>query len=249
MRTANVACALSFMLVVSAAWGDALVSGVSDDAIEITSNYTGSRIAVFGAIERPKRNAPHDLVVVVRGPRTNLTVRRKDRIAGIWINRDQAEFVGVPEFYYVASSRPLNQIAPVALRAKLGVGLDVLSGTSVASHHDVQPFHDALVRRERIAGRYAEIPNGVQYLKGTLFRVQVPVPANVARGTYTAQVLLFRNGKVVGANSSRFTIANYGLERQLFNLAHRRPLAYGASAVCFAVLLGWLSSLFFRQSL
>jgi uncharacterized protein (TIGR02186 family) len=226
-----------------------LVSGLSQDSIEITSNYTGSTIVVFGAIERPVSNAPRDIVVVVRGPETTMTVRRKDRIAGIWINRDRAEFSGVPAFYFVASTRPISEVAARDMRARLGLGLDVLKGSGVHAHHDPAPFRDALIRRQIQAHLYAELPGGVQYLSDTLFRVQVPVPANVARGDYTAQVFLFRNGYVISAQSTPFLISNSGLERQLFNFAHDSPLAYGIFAVAAAMLLGWVSSLVFRQSL
>jgi hypothetical protein len=38
-----------------------------------------------------------------------------------------------------------------------------------------------------------------------------------------------------------------GLERNLFNFAHNEPLAYGLAAVLMAMLLGYISSLIFRQ--
>lgn len=233
----------------AAARAEDLVSGLSQDSIEITSNYTGSTIVVFGAIERPISNAPRDIVVVVRGPETTLTVRRKDRIAGIWINRDRAEFSGMPAYYFIASTRPVKDIASSGMRTRLGIGLDVLRASSVHAHHDPAPFRDALVRWQIKSHLYAEIPGGVQYLSDTLFRAQVPVPANVARGDYTAQVFLFRNGYVISAQSTPFSISNFGLERQLFNFAHDRPLAYGVFAVAAAMLLGWVSSFVFRQSL
>ncbi len=241
-------CLAAAFALSTAATAEDLVSGLSQDSIEITSNYTGSTIVVFGAIERPVSNAPRDIVVVVRGPETTLTIRRKDRVAGIWINRDRAEFSGVPAFYFVASTRPIGEVAARDMRARLGVGLDVLRGSTVHAHHDPTPFRDALIRRQIQAHIYAEIPGGVQYLSDTLFRVQVPVPANVARGDYTAQVFLFRNGYVISAQSTPFSISNSGLERELFNFAHDRPLSYGVFAVAAAMLLGWLSSLFFRQS-
>lgn len=244
--TAGLAVAVSFG---TRATAEDLVSGLSQDSIEITSNYTGSTIVVFGAIERPVSNAPRDIVVVVRGPETTLTVRRKDRIAGIWINRDRAEFSGMPAYYFVASTRPVKDVASRDMRGRLGVGLDVLKSSGIHAHHDPTPFRDALVRWQIRSHLYAEIPGGVQYLSDTLFRVQVPVPANVARGDYTAQVFLFRNGYVISAQSTPFSISNSGLERQLFNFAHDRPLAYGVFAVAAAMLLGWLSSLVFRQSL
>jgi uncharacterized protein (TIGR02186 family) len=239
---------LAFFALTGAVAAEDLVSGLSQDSVAITSNYAGSTIVVFGAIEHPIANAPRDIVVVVRGPATTMTIRRKDRVAGIWINRDQAQFNGMPAYYFAAGTRPIKDIAGHDLRARLGVGLDVVNGTNVHSHHAAGPFRDALIRQEVKAGLYAELPNGVEYLSDTLFRVRVPVPANITRGEYTAQVYLFRNGYVISEQSTPFSISNSGLERQIYRLAHSDPVAYGLLAVMVAVLLGWLSSLFFRQS-
>jgi hypothetical protein len=37
-----------------------------------------------------------DVVVVFRGPPVDYAVRRKERIAGIWLNTDRVDFQGVP---------------------------------------------------------------------------------------------------------------------------------------------------------
>jgi len=50
---------------------------------------------VFGAVERPVADAKPDVVVVVRGPETDMRVRRKDRVAGIWINRNRVVLRGM----------------------------------------------------------------------------------------------------------------------------------------------------------
>ena len=71
----------------------------------------------------------------------------------------------------------------------------------------------------------------------------------LARGEYTAEVYLFEGGNMISAQVTPFYIDQTGLERQLFNFAREWPLIYGTSAVAMALMLGWLSSLFFRQSL
>ncbi|MEO8300523.1 MAG: TIGR02186 family protein, partial [Rhizomicrobium sp.] len=81
-----------------AASAEDLVSGISQDTIQITSNYTGTDIVVFGAIERPQGVQGRNIVVVVRGPDQDMTVRRRNRIAGIWINSDAARFEGMPAY-------------------------------------------------------------------------------------------------------------------------------------------------------
>lgn len=250
MRTCLLFAMLLLDFLLSApAKGEDLVSGLSQDSIEITSNYTGSTIVVFGAIERPAGEGRRDVVVVVRGPPATMTVRRKDRIAGLWINNARALFYGMPSFYFVASSRPMKEIATHDLLARYSLGLDSVTPKATRAQGPSEPFRLAVIRRKEQQGLYAELPNGVEFLSETLFRVRVPVPASVATGEYTAEVYLFQDDAMVSAQVTPFFIDQTGLERQLFNFAHRWPFTYGASAVAMALLLGWLSSLFFRQSL
>ena len=80
-----------------------LVSGLSTDLIQITSSFTGTDFVIFGAIDPPRTPANatmQDLVVVIRGPTLDMTVRRKERILGIWVNREQVAFSGLPGYYF-----------------------------------------------------------------------------------------------------------------------------------------------------
>jgi len=97
---------------ICAAQAEGLVSGISQDIIQITSSYTGTDIVVFGAIEHAQNAQGRDIVVVVRGPDEPMTVRRRDRIAGVWVNSDAARFEGLPVYYYLASTEPIARIAP-----------------------------------------------------------------------------------------------------------------------------------------
>ena len=224
-----------------------LVSGVSQDLIQITSNYTGSDIVVFGAVERQEKAAGRDIVVVVRGPDTGLTVRRRDRVAGIWINHDAASLNGMPAYYYLASSRPLAQIAPQAALARYGIGVANLQPDTVHAHHEVEPFRQAALRLMGDQGLYREAPLGVEFLSETLFRAHVPVPAGVTRGQYDVEVFLLRGGNVVSAQSTPLFIDQTGLERRLYNWAHDQPFGYGLATVVMALVMGWLSSVIFRR--
>jgi hypothetical protein len=88
--------ALVLLLLALPARAEDVVSGLDRDVIEITSNYTGSNIVVFGTVERSGALAGRDIVIVVRGPGSDMTVRRRDRIAGVWINRAAARLEGMP---------------------------------------------------------------------------------------------------------------------------------------------------------
>ena len=236
------------LLLATPALGDEnLVSGVSQDLIQITSNYTGSDIVVFGDVEQQSRAAGRDIVVVVRGPDTVLTVRRRDRVAGVWINHDAASLSGMPAYYYLASSRPLKDIAPADTLARYGIGVASLEPDTVHAHHDVEPFRQAALRLMSGQGLYREVPSGVEFLSETLFRAHVPVPAGVTRGQYDVEVFLLRNGNVESAQSTPLFIDQTGLERRLYNWAHDQPFGYGLAAVVMALMMGWISSLVFRR--
>jgi uncharacterized protein (TIGR02186 family) len=236
------------LLLATPALGDEnLVSGVSQDLIQITSNYTGSDIVVFGDVEQQSRAAGRDIVVVVRGPDTVLTVRRRDRVAGVWINHDAASLSGMPAYYYLASSRPLKDIAPADTLARYGIGVASLEPDTVHAHHDVEPFRQAALRLMSGQGLYREVPSGVEFLSETLFRAHVPVPASVTRGQYDVEVYLLRNGNVESAQSTPLFIDQTGLERRLYNWAHDQPFGYGLAAVVMALMMGWISSLVFRR--
>jgi uncharacterized protein (TIGR02186 family) len=237
----------ALMLLSLPARAEDLVSGISQDLIQITSNYTGTAIVVFGAIERPAGSEGRDIVVVVRGPDTPMTVRRRDRVAGIWVNRDAAKFDGLPSYYYLASTRPVAKLATPAALARYGLGIQHLIPSSISSHHPAEPFRQAALRHLQKVGLYAEAPGSIDFLSETLFRTRVPVPAGVARGQYNVEVYLLRDGSVVSAQSTPLFIDQTGVERRLFNFAHRAPLSYGLTAILMAVWMGWVSALFFRR--
>ena len=240
-------CLALFVLLAAPARAEDLVSGVSQDIIQITSNYTGTNIVVFGAIEGPQAAQGRDIVVVVRGPDEPMTVRRRDRVAGVWVNRDAARFEGLPAYYYLASTAPLSRIASQEALARYGIGLEALRPSQVGSHHDPEPFRQAAIRYHKRVGLYTESPGSIDFLSETLFRTRVPVPAGVTRGQYNVEVYLFRDGQVVSVQSTPLFVDASGLERRLFNLAHDAPLSYGLACVLMAMLLGWISSVLFRR--
>ena len=240
----------------TAAQAQDLVAGLSQDQIQITSNYTGSDLVVFGAIEQDAESdqstvaGKRDIVVVIRGPDAPVHIHRKQRIAGIWINNREVTLGGLPSYYYVASSQPLGQVASEDTLERYEIGLDNVAPASATSHKasTTEQFRQAVVRARMRANAYAQAPNGVEFLSYSLFRVHVPVPAEAPRGQYTAEVYLFKDGNVVSAQSTPLFVEQIGLERNLFNFAHNSPLIYGLVTALMALLLGWISSLIFRQT-
>jgi uncharacterized protein (TIGR02186 family) len=89
-----------------------IVLGLSSDQVAITATFDGSSILLFGAVRRdapPPEGASLEVAVTVSGPLQPLTVRRAERVGGIWVNRGAAEVDAAPSFYAVATTGPFGK--------------------------------------------------------------------------------------------------------------------------------------------
>lgn len=250
MRFALLACLATMWAAQAAA--EELAAGISRDTIEITSNFTGTDVVTFGAIEpEPGETvtptASRDVVVVMRSVEADqVVVRKKERLGPIWVNREQRRFSGVPAYYFVASTRPLKDIARADVLEQLELGLDHLAiGPAPGSIGGPRDFRNAIIREKKRAGLYSEHPGGVSFLSQTLFRTTAKLPANVPAGDLKVFVYLFSKGDVVSSNL-RLYVDKQGIERRLSTFASQLPWLYGIAAVALSVLAGFLSSLAFR---
>ena len=229
------------------AWAGPLVADIWRQQITIDSGFTGADELLYGAID-----GKGDLVIVVRGPEERVVVRRKDRIAGVWVNRDKIEFENVPAYYAVGSIRSLeelNKIIPQTLLARHQIGLDALRLTPLTSRpaEEIAPFRAALIRSRVRDQLYRDQTGEVEFLGERLFRMPLHFPANVPEGTYKAQFVLFRGGEVVGEETIELPIRKTGFQARLDSLAHKQPAYYGFSAIVLALFAGWVAAVVFRK--
>jgi uncharacterized protein (TIGR02186 family) len=238
-------CLIVAALTVSSARAQPLVFDLSSHLIAITTGFSGTELLLFGATE-----GEGDVIVTLRGPETTTVVRKKSRVAGIWINTERMAFTGVPAFYRVASSRPVDQVAPPALRARHQIGFENLrlAPPSDRPAHEVQVFRAGLLRNQEARGLYASEIGRVTFLGPRLFRTRVVLPANVPPGAYTAEVLLVRNGQVIAAQTTPMFVSKVGLGADVYEFAHRHAALYGILAILLAVLSGWGAGVAFRKA-
>jgi uncharacterized protein (TIGR02186 family) len=233
------------LLLVLLPWGppvraEGLVADLTSHLIAITTGFTGASVVLFGATD-----GPGDVIVAVRGPDREITVRRKSRVAGIWVNTKEMTFVRVPSFYSVAASRPIAEILAPATAAFYRLGLENLkleTATSAPSAA-VDSFRAALEREQRHAELFVEQLGKVDFLGERLFRTTISFPANVPTGSYLVQVFLVRDKDVVGGQTTPLFVSKVGVDAEVYEFSLRQPGFYGAIAVLTAVVAGWLASL------
>jgi uncharacterized protein (TIGR02186 family) len=230
-----------------AATGETIVAGLSQNFVSITTDFTGSEILIYGAVKRETpvpEGSPLEVIITVQGPSGPLTVRRKERRFGIWMNTDSVTISRAPSFYAIASSAPMDKALSETenLRHQITIPRAIRAVGIAAEAADAPNFVDALVRLRREQADYSLAEDTVELLESTLFRADVALPANLTEGEYKVRLFITRDGAIVDAHEQVITVHKAGLERWLHNLAHQQPLVYGLLSLLLAVVAGWGAS-------
>jgi uncharacterized protein (TIGR02186 family) len=230
---------------VSPVRAEGLAADLTSHLIAISTGFTGASVVLFGATD-----GPGDVVVAVRGPDRDMTVRRKRRVAGIWVNTQEATFANVPSFYAVAASRPIDEILSPAVAAfyRLGVANLKLEAETPAPSVVVNAFRAGLERIQQQAGLFVDRVGKVDFLGERLFRTTITFPSNVPTGTYLVEVFLVRDKDIVSGQTTPLVVSKVGIDAAVYEFSTRQPGFYGAIAVLTAVVAGWLASLPLRSS-
>ena len=120
---AMVKCALLICLalavdgVEAAANIDPVIPRLSPEQIEVGLFYHGADVQVTADIP-----ACDGAVLVLKAEEEEITLNRKGRVAGIWLNVAQVTISGIPRVYVLAGSKQLDDLCPEDVQLQLGLG-------------------------------------------------------------------------------------------------------------------------------
>ena len=223
-----------------------IVVALSQADVSIDSTFAGSEILVFGAVRGAPADVAHDVIVTVSGPLQPITVRRKDRVAGIWINAAMAEIDAAPSFYAVATTGPLYDVLTRTEDLRHAVSIPRAIRAVGSGAQDPQAFVAALIRIREEGDAYVLAEGSITLRDDTLFDASITLPPDLVEGDYEARILLTEGGRVVATEMATLAVRKVGLERFLYGLAHDRPALYGLLSLAIAVAAGWGASAAFR---
>ena len=231
-----------------------LISDLSTNEVAIEANFTGQNILLFGAIEK-NRDVQQDIIVIIKGPPQAVTVRRKEKHYGIWLNGTQKNFAAVPSYYAIASTQPLSRITLSAELRRHSAGLGFLPVTYaeasdaplVQTTQHKSEYIDGLIRNKMAIGMYRENSQGVRLIDGKLFRAEIALPPGIPVGVYEARTLLFENGILTSQQRNKINVGIGGIEQLLHRWAFERPALYGVVGVLISIFCGWGTALAFRR--
>lgn len=256
IRALAVGLAFALGLAAWPAGAQRLVTSLSTHRVQITANFTGAELVLFGSVERDAatvaRPGSYDIVITVSGPRQTVVTFRKARVLGIWMNTDSRTFINAPSYLAVLANRPIAAIADADTLRRLQTGLEQTLlpqevGGDIADVVPGDPFRQAFLRLKVERGLYREQVNAVTFLTPALFRTAIPLPDNVPTGAYEVDIKLFADGAMLARQTTALEIVKAGFEQFVADAARDYGFAYGLAAAMMAILTGWLASVAFRK--
>lgn len=224
-----------------------LVVDLSRPVIAITTEFTGTDILLFGTTD-----GEGDVAVVVRGPVSDQIVRKKEQIAGVWVNKNAVLFADVPFYYAIASNQPLNDIMLAEERTTFEVGHEYLvmdpAGENWPAQAEIRKFRKALIRKKAEQGLYRLDTGNVTFKSDRLFRTELHFPGNIATGTYGIDVYLLKGGRVANVETTLLNVRKFGVEASIYDFAYRHSFSYGLFAIIIAIMAGWAAYIVFRKN-
>ncbi len=226
--------------------GESIVLGLSQDSVSITASFEGDDILIFGAVSRdapaPLDTGDLGVIITVAGPDQPLSIYRKARRLGIWVNTDKVEVNRAPSFYAVATSGPLDDVLGATEDLRNAISIPRVIRAVGATVDDRDSFIEALIRVRTDNQLFQMQEGAVDLEEDTLFRTSFRLPANLIEGDYLARIFLTRGGQVIDEHSTVIPVQKVGLERWLYNLAHVQPFLYGLLSLVIAIAAGWAAS-------
>lgn len=237
---------ISLLMFLAAVRADAkpVIADMSDYRISITSDFTGKRLLLFGA-----RNDFGDILVVVRGPKRSITIRKKEQFGGVWLNGQKVTFQDVPYYYAVAGSRPLAEmnISPAFKALQLGIPYIEFDTAQPVGRVRKQEFRDAFIEYQKAKRLYQDYARPLTFMASTLFKTVIQFPDTLPRGNYAVDIYLIADGVIQAMQTLPIEVKKVGFDAFVYDAAHQHEWLYGLFAVAIALGFGWLVSYLFTK--
>lgn len=249
MRGLILSLALCLTAILPAA-AEEVVLGLSSDTVSINTNFDGSEILVFGAVKRDApvpSDPPMQVIITVSGPSEPVTVRRKEKKFGIWVNTDAVEIDSAPSFYAVSTTTllGLSLTATEDVRHRVSIPRAIRSVDAPDNISNSETFTEALIRIKSKSDQYQLNEGTISFDEQTLFRTSIALPAALTEGDYQTRIFLTRSGEVVSQYETSIYVRKVGMERWLFTLSREQAFLYGLLSLAIAIFAGWGASAIF----
>ncbi len=215
---------------------------VASDRIDVTVGFTGSSIELFG----DKKDKDAHIAIVVEGPRKDITIWKKERVLGAWMNKKYTTFKNMPVYYQYAFSADESAEEFQSLLNENSIGSNALiKNTETKKSKSIKTpklFVDALLEKKKAAGLYFESAAEIKFINDNFFRVSFKIPPSAATGEYIIRSFLMKDNAVIQHQENKLKVEQVGLNAFVKASSKDYSLLYACICIFFGMASGWLVS-------
>lgn len=211
------------------------VTDMTRDHVDISTRYTGDKITLFGAMEKPAQ-----VVIKVFSPVQPLAIKQKGRVGPFWLDVSKYDTTNIPGLYFLLSSKPINQLLSTAQQRLYGLSLDdALNKLHVTPEPvDRQVFTNALLKLKKDKHQYVLDGTAVKIRGERLFSVTIHLPAQLPLGIYGVDIYLVQGGQVIATDHRQIKVKEVHLEYWVSHVANNYPWLFGVFFTLGVMVLG-----------
>ena len=218
---------------------------LSQDEIQIRTNFDGKEIIIFGLLEDD-----HDTILAIRGPSKKLKIQKKERYFGVWFNSKRVTYSNVPNIFFLASTNDINSILPESKLIQEDLSFDgILKNKNYNQNfvfeNDQDKWIESFIRIKKNKLFYKEFK--MRKFKNKLFQTSVYFPATTTPGRYIVSVYHIKNKTIISKEDKFINIQKSGIGNDIFNFANNHSVAYGLLTIVFSILSGIIAATLFRR--
>ena len=224
-----------------------IISNIDKKEIELTTRFDGSNLLVFGAL--PQTNNKPYLIIEIVGPNEDITIRKKSRVWGIWVNKDFAKFKNVPSFYQISAKNLDSDSADEIKNRKLDEYFFSRLFRPKDSDDQTQEkkYFDELIRLNQSSENLSLFENKINILEKKLFFSNIKLPQKISPGDYRVIIsLLDNNAKIINVSEQKVKVTKIGIQKFLAFNAKNNSTFYGIFSVIIALFFGFAAAQIFR---
>ena len=218
---------------------------LSENEIQIQTDFNGKEIIIFGIIENNK-----DIILVIEGPKKDVKVLKKERVLGFWFNTKKVIYKELPSLFFLASSKPIKKILNSETIVKEKLYFDELLVNTITQRNfieqkDLNKWNKNLIKIKKNKNLFKEYK--FKNIENKLFQTRVFFPTNAIPGEYKVKVYQISKKIILDKKIKSIKIKKSGIGEKIYKFAHNQSASYGLLSIIFAILSGLIAATIFRK--
>ena len=236
---------LVLILIFFGAEAEEIYFDLSEDNIEIKTDFNGKEIIIFGLLQDD-----HDTLLTIKGPLSKMKIQKKERYFGVWINNKQITYSKIPTLFFLSSSNMIDDILPNSIQINDGLNFDKILNNKTFNQNfifenDQELWNENFVRIKKKQLFYKEFE--MKTFKDKLFQTSVFFPPNTIPGIYYVDIYYIKHKTIMNKDQKKIIVRKTGIGSDIYEFARNRAATYGVFVIIFSILSGLIAATLFRR--